>query len=915
MDSSSAPGSSNSNSREPTTAPSSPPAPDTDQVSPWVEDGAEPDAEILDPVAERLRQEEENARKANEAAEKKRRAALKRRNKKKKEVTPEDRKQRDEALNRLMKQAEAFSGILTQRSGGTLGQVGSGLAGKAAAEQEVEIVEQPKCLTGGTMRDYQLEGLTWLLKLCEQGISGILADEMGLGKTIQTVSVIAHLREKEDYLGPHLIVAPLSTLSNWIAEFNRWTPTIPVVMYHGTPAERSDIAKNVIFKNLKNNRPTNKFPVVCTSYEMVLKDRAILSRINWEFIIIDEGHRMKNFDSKLYRELQTFKSATRLLITGTPLQNNLKELWSLLHFLLPDTFKSFEEFEDWFDFDDLQDEQGAQEFVGDEEKQKLVNRIHHILRPFLLRRIKVDVAAHLPKKREYVLFAPMTKDQTDLYNAITDPKVDTREYLESKVVERLTKSEGSAESSAKASPLPSRGISPKPEPKQNGKQLELSIRSSPRKKKDGQSPAPAPVKNDAFAMMMGKTRGLGRPRKEVVAATTEKENVTPPKTTGKRKNGLGADLESPASKSAKSSRHSTPGTARTSTPAGSVRRGRSRKTPLKYHDNDASDDDLLDDTTFEAKLAAELESQAKKTLDPCADLTPEERMRSEILTRAKKEMSTKKLGNPLLQLRLVCNSPHNFYNPWGGTGLPVDETIVTSSGKMLLLDRLLPALFERGHKVLIFSQFKTQLDILEDYCRELRGWDTCRIDGGVAQDERRAQIERFNEDEEMKLFLLSTRAGGQGINLASADTVILFDSDWNPQQDLQAQDRAHRIGQTRPVIVYRLATKGTVEETLLMSADAKRRLEKLVIKKGDLKTLAQQREDNVDAESLMALLLRDGERYKFSGEKEVLSEEDLEVLCDRTDEAYERAATGQGNANKFTVVETGVDGITEAGAA
>ena len=181
MASSSAPDSSNSNSREPTTAPSSPPAANPDQVAPWVEDGAEPDAEILDPVAERLRQEEENARRANEAAEKKRRAALKRRNKRKKEVTAEDRKERDEALDRLIKQAEAFSGILTQRSGGTLGQVGSGLAGKAAGEQDVEIVEQPKCLTGGTMRDYQLEGLTWLLKLCEQGISGILADEMGLG--------------------------------------------------------------------------------------------------------------------------------------------------------------------------------------------------------------------------------------------------------------------------------------------------------------------------------------------------------------------------------------------------------------------------------------------------------------------------------------------------------------------------------------------------------------------------------------------------------------------------------------------------------------------------------------------------------------------------------------------------------------
>ena len=281
-------------------------------------------------------------------------------------------------------------------------------------------------------------------------------------------------------------------------------------------------------------------------------------------------------------------------------------------------------------------------------------------------------------------------------------------------------------------------------------------------------------------------------------------------------------------------------------------------------------------------------------------------------------MANKKLGNPLLQLRLVCNSPHNFYNPWANDSTsPVDETIVTSSGKMLLLDRLLPTLFARGHKVLIFSQFKTQLDILEDYCTALRNWPVCRIDGGVAQDDRRAQIHAFNTDPALRLFLLSTRAGGQGINLASADTVILFDSDWNPQQDLQAQDRAHRIGQTRPVVVYRLATKGTVEEDLLMSADAKRRLEKLVIKKGGFRTMGQKidmRED-LDRETLKALLLKDGQVYKVSGDKEVLSDADLNVLCDRSDEAYEKAAEGEGNADGYQVIETGANGIVAAGGA
>ena len=265
----------------------------------------------------------------------------------------------------------------------------------------------------------------------------------------------------------------------------------------------------------------------------------------------------------------------------------------------------------------------------------------------------------------------------------------------------------------------------------------------------------------------------------------------------------------------------------------------------------------------------------------------------------------------MMQLRLACNSPHNFYNPWTGED-SVDESLVTSSGKMLLLDRLLPYLFERGHKVLIFSQFTTQLNLLEDYARELRHWNVCRIDGSVAQDVRRQQIADFNQNPDFKLFLLSTRAGGQGINLASADTVIIFDSDWNPQQDLQAQDRVHRIGQTKPVIIYRIATKGTVEEDLLRNADAKRRLEKVVIQKGRFKKLGQKMEgeQEMSEEAKRDLLGKDGEVYEYKGKgDEVLSEEDLKVLCDRSEEAYESAEKGLGNRKGFTVMETKAGGM------
>ncbi|KAF1738402.1 Lymphoid-specific helicase [Beauveria bassiana] len=733
-----------------------------------------------------LEKEEDKARIANNRAEEKRRQAVARKRRTKKAQTKAEREAQARQLDELLMKSAAFSDILTKKTQ-VLGRVGSSLDGQTLGEHDLQMAKQPKCLVGGTMRDYQLEGLTWMYEICSQGMSGILADEMGL-------ALIALLREQENYLGPHLIVAPLSTLSNWMDEFGNWTPSIPVIMYHGTREQRQQIFSSKMMKHLHAGRPTDKFPVVCTSYEMVLQDKSFLSRINWEFIIIAR-HRMKNSEAKLFQELRQFTSATRLLITGTPLQNNLKELWSLLHFLLPNIFTDWESFESWFDFSGLEDEEGTQEFIQDQMKQDLVKKMHLILQPLLLRRIKQDVAAYLPRKREYVLFAPMTKEQTDLYNS---------------------------------------GF-----------------------KRKGQTP-------------------------------TE-----------------------PEPKSARSSRGSTPASTR----------GRPRKS--QAYKDDSEDDDDLSDAEFEAKLVQEMGS--------AKDSAPEEDSRSaedielaQNLELAKKQIAAKKLGNTLAQHRLVCNSPHNFYNPWAiATETPVDESIVTASGKMLLLDRLLHHLFALDHKVLIFSQFAMQLDILEDYCRELRGWNVCRIDGGVSQQSRREQIHRFNTDPDHRVFLLSTRAGGQGINLASADTVILFDSDFNPQQDLQAQDRCHRIGQQRPVIVYRLATRGTVEEQLLLAADAKRRLEKLVIRKGGFKTMGQKMGDSgaaadgdgdaaaqVDAKTLEQLLLKDGQVFETTGGDDILSEADLRVLCDRSDAAYEKAASGEtADAEGYCVVETGADSI------
>ncbi|CAK1361083.1 Lymphoid-specific helicase [Cercospora beticola] len=671
--------------------------------------------------------------------------------------------------------------------------------------QDLRSAKQPELVTGGLMRTYQLEGLDWLTSLYENGLNGILADEMGLGKTIQTISFLAFLREK-GVNGPFLIAAPLSTTSNWVAEFKKWTPSIPVVLYHGSKQEREEIRR----KKLRNPGRED-FPVVCTSYEICMNDRKHLAHFGWKFIIIDEGHRLKNLNCRLIRELQSYQSANRLLITGTPLQNNLTELWSLLHFLMPSIFDKLESFESWFDFSALERKGGYEEILSKDRQKSLVSSLHAILKPFLLRRVKADVETSLPKKREYVLYAPLTQTQRELYQQILEGN--SRAYLENKVVESLS-----------------------------GASTPASARSRSLKRKAG---------NDT---------------------------TTP-------------------NKSAKSSRASTPATNASTGP-------RSRKAKKKQQYEEVSD------TQYFKQLEEEPESQPEETEDTADE---EEAERAKTLALAKRELANKKLQNPIMQLRQCCNSPHNFYYPFDlDDNTPVDETLITESGKMLLLDRLLPELLDRGHKVLIFSQFKTQLDLLETYCTQLRDWPTSRIDGSVAQTDRQEQILDFNDPEsDTNIFLLSTRAGGQGINLAAADTVLLFDSDWNPQQDLQAQDRAHRIGQTRPVIVYRFATKGTVEQMLLEKADSKRRLEKLVIQKGRFRSLGgASSSGGADFAELQKLLSKDdGERIDVADGKGLLSDKDLAILTDRSAEAFERAEKGiDVIGDAFKAVETKKDG-------
>ncbi|XP_028279978.1 lymphoid-specific helicase [Parambassis ranga] len=616
--------------------------------------------------------------------------------------------------------------------------------------------QQPQFFTGGVMRWYQIEGIEWLRMLWENGINGILADEMGLGKTIQCIAHIAMMIEKK-VMGPFLVVAPLSTLPNWISEFKRFTPELSVLLYHGPQPERAKLLKQL----RRPQGPLGMFPVVITSFEISMIDRKFLQRFQWKYLIVDEGHRIKNLNCRLVRELKALPTDNKLLLTGTPLQNNLAELWSLLNFLLPEVFDDLKSFESWFDINTLGE---AETVVVAEQEQNILSMLHQILTPFLLRRLKSDVTLEVPPKKEIIVYAPLTTKQEAFYTAVVNKTI--------------------------------------------GKML-------------GLEKAEAPVE----------LTSSGRPKR------------------------------------------------------------RTRKV-LDYKEEDAYTPGDLEKHL--EKVRKEYEQSSSPVLDVMSPLDSQINL---------------KLQNILMLLKRCCNHPYLVEYPLDPATqeFKIDEQLVQSSGKFLILDRLLPALKERGHKVLVFSQMTSILDILIDYCY-LRGFEYSRLDGSMSYSDREENMTKFANDPEVFIFLLSTRAGGLGLNLTAADTVIIFDSDWNPQADLQAQDRCHRIGQTKPVVVYRLVTANTIDQKILERASAKRKLEQMVIHKNKFKggkaDLNQSR-NCIDLDELRELLKARGtEKEVKAGKGKVISDKDLEILLDRSDLLDKEKSTKKEKVGVFRVVDT-----------
>lgn len=742
-------------------------------------------------------------------------------------------------------------------------------------------VAQPKMLTA-QLKEYQLKGLNWLVNLYEQGINGILADEMGLGKTIQSISVMGYLAEKHNIWGPFLVIAPASTLHNWQQEIARFVPELKVLPYWGNAKDRKVLRK---FWDRKHITYTNEsdFHVLVTSYQLVVQDTQYFQRIRWQYMILDEAQAIKSSQSSRWKSLLGFHCRNRLLLTGTPIQNNMQELWALLHFIMPSLFDSHDEFSDWFSKDIESHAQSNTKLNEDQLK-----RLHMILKPFMLRRIKKHVQKELGDKIEEDVFCDLTYRQRAYYTNLRN-RISIMDLIEKAAIgddqdtatlmnlvmqfRKVCNHPDLFERAETTSPLSLAYFAETASFLREGHNINVSY--STRNLIEYDLPrllcspegcldiaGPGNEKAGFATKYLTQLMNIWTPE-NILRNSTHNDtfawlrfaDVSPDEAYHASHEGLCERAMKLRGKPPRLGRLSIMydgGSDDGFVPAQSlfsiVERG--VKSALA-----SSPDDRLKKLFTISKAA--FDELGLNTIEQCArpgaSAPPVQIACSNQDSRIRKENNifniplrkalyglSEKDEEALVEAKV---EPHAFplcgmlppplsqKARFNNIQVPSMRRFVTDAGKLAKLDQLLRNLKNGGHRVLLYFQMTKMIDLMEEYLT-YRNYKYLRLDGSTKLEDRRDTVSDFQTKPEIFIFLLSTRAGGLGINLTAADTVIFYDSDWNPTIDSQAMDRAHRLGQTRQVTVYRMITRGTIEERIRKRALQKEEVQRVVISGG-----------------------------------------------------------------------------------
>lgn len=739
-------------------------------------------------------------------------------------------------------------------------------------------IKQPTMLMA-QLKEYQLKGLNWLATLYEQGINGILADEMGLGKTVQSISLLAYLAEMHDIWGPFLVVAPASTLHNWQQEITRFVPSLKALPYWGNVKDRTTLRKFWSRKEISYNKDA-PFHVLITSYQLVTQDQQYFQRVKWQYMILDEAQNIKNASSVRWKTLLGFQCRNRLLLTGTPIQNSMQELWALLHFIMPSLFDSHDEFNEWFS----KDIENAAENKGSKLNEHQLRRLHMILKPFMLRRVKRHVQNELSEKIEVDVYVDLSSRQRALYRALL-ANVSVADLLEKAA------NIGDADSARSLMNLVMqfRKVCNHPELFERADVVApFSFshfgQSGPLNREGDLISVPYSTRNPIEYCIPelfyhdGGLREIPCEKNDLRSGFLYARNLFDIWDVERITKSLYDEVEASPAFAFLRLLNTSPSEVHGLRVSSFLR---NRLTELQEENRIMERSTFLRDTSFSppdisaprysvitdrsqclphlstASLSAWTEScLCRASLNwfvpavvappismSCSDRTFVEHQ-LHFLNAPLESMALYGIPPRLQESPAVC-SLYNDLVPTIPTGglvtsstldqlprsrmqIPDAKRLIYDSAKLARLDSLLQELKAGDHRVLIYFQMTRMMDLMEEYLI-FRQFKYLRLDGSSKLEDRRDMVMDWQTRSDIFIFLLSTRAGGLGINLTAADTVIFYDHDWNPSNDAQAMDRAHRLGQTRQVTVYRLITKGTIDERIIQLARVKKDVQDIVV--------------------------------------------------------------------------------------